>query len=131
MSLAACLAILAGGFLGGIGRHALAGLVGRRVRGDFPWGTMAVNVTGALVIGVVAGIARRPDSILSGDLVRDFLIFGLLGGYTTVSAFSLQTLHLMFEGHGAAAAGNVALSVTLCLLATAIGLWAVAAWHGL
>lgn len=130
MTLTAALAVVAGGFLGGIGRHALAGLVGRRVGGEFPWGTLAVNVSGALAIGLVAGIARLPGSILAGPLVQDFLIFGLLGGYTTVSAFSLRTLHLALEGHAAAAAGNVVLSVVLCLAATGIGLWAAAAAAG-
>lgn len=131
MTLTASLAVLAGGFLGGIGRHALAGLVGRRVGGSFPWGTLAVNVTGALAIGLVVGLARRPGSPLSGELVQDFLIFGLLGGYTTVSAFSLQTLHLMLEGRAASAAGNVALSAGLCLIATGVGLRVAAALPGL
>lgn len=130
MTLTGAIAVLAGGFLGGLGRHAVGGLVGRRFGEHLPWGTLAVNVSGALVIGLVAGLARRPAGVISGDLAHDFLIYGLLGGYTTVSAFSLQTVHLLLEGRTMAAAGYVGLSLALCLIATGIGLAAVAALPG-
>ena len=59
---------------------------------------------------------------LTGDY-REFLLSGLLGGYTTFSAFSLQTLALARDGHGGAALGNVVLSVTTCLVAVWAGFW--------
>ncbi|TIR97547.1 MAG: fluoride efflux transporter CrcB, partial [Mesorhizobium sp.] len=58
MSLAACALVLIGGFLGGVSRFFLSGLVGRSVGETFPWGTLVVNVSGALAIGAFAGAAR-------------------------------------------------------------------------
>lgn len=130
MTLTGSLIVLAGGFAGGLGRHLVGGAVGRRFGEHLPWGTLAVNLSGALLIGLVAGMARLPGGVLASDLVRDFLIYGLLGGYTTVSAFSLQTVHLFLEGRTMAAAGYVGLSVAGCLMATGIGLAAVALLAG-
>lgn len=125
MTLTHMLLVLAGGFVGGLGRHVVGGAIGRRVGEHLPWGTLAVNLSGALAIGLVVGLGRLPGSVVGTELVRDFLIFGLLGGYTTVSAFSLQTVNLLLEGRTLAATGYVAMSVAGCLLATFIGLAAV------
>ncbi|CDX56326.1 Protein CrcB homolog 4 [Mesorhizobium plurifarium] len=125
MTLAACALVLIGGFLGGVSRFFLSGVVGRGVGETFPWGTLAVNVSGALAIGAFAGAARSVGGIFASDLVRDLVVVGLFGGYTTVSSFCLQTLNLGLDGEGRLAAFNVVASAALCVLFVALGFWAV------
>ncbi|TIQ34432.1 MAG: fluoride efflux transporter CrcB [Mesorhizobium sp.] len=125
MTLAACVLVLIGGFLGGISRFFLSGLVGRSVGETFPWGTLAVNVSGALAIGAFAGAARAVGGVFSAELVRDLIVVGLFGGYTTVSSFCLQTLNLALDGERRLAVFNVVASAALCVLAVALGFWAV------
>jgi len=125
MTLAACALVLIGGFLAGIFRFFLSGVVGRRVGETFPWGTLAVNVSGALAIGAFAGAARAVGGVFASDLVRDLIVVGLFGGYTTVSSFCLQTLNLALDGEGRFAAFNVVASSVLCVLFVALGFWAV------
>ncbi|RWD63918.1 MAG: fluoride efflux transporter CrcB [Mesorhizobium sp.] len=127
MTLAACALVLIGGFFGGICRFFLSGLVGRSVGETFPWGTLAVNVSGALAIGALAGAARSVGGIFSAELVRDLIVVGLFGGYTTVSSFCLQTLNLALDGERRLAAFNAVASAALCVLAVALGFWAVVA----
>lgn len=109
-----------GSAVGGMARFFLSGFVGRRIGETFPWGTMAVNFTGAFAIGLIAGAA-------DGRLLFDkpaawaLVVTGFLGSYTTVSSFSLQTLALARDGDLLRAGGNVALSVVLCLCAVAAG----------
>lgn len=128
MNLAACFLVLVGGFLGGVSRFALSGIVGRRIGETFPWGTLAVNVSGAFLIGVAAGLARWSGGIFAGELFRDFAVVGLLGGYTTVSSFCLQTLNLALAGERRPAVLNIILSAGLCVAAVAFGFWAVKQW---
>lgn len=111
----------AGGFLGTIARYlvssAIAGVVGE----TFPWGTVVVNVTGCFVIGVLA-IATGPDGrIVVAPDIRQFLLIGICGGYTTFSSFSLQTLNLLRAGDVMGAMGNVLVSVVACMLAVWAG----------
>lgn len=127
MTLAACALVLIGGFFGGICRFFLSGLVGRSVGETFPWGTLAVNVSGALAIGAFAGAAWSVGGIFSAELVRDLIVVGLFGGYTTVSSFCLQTLNLALDGEQRLAAFNAVASAALCVLAVALGFWAVVA----
>ncbi|HRJ48748.1 MAG TPA: CrcB family protein [Opitutaceae bacterium] len=110
----------AGSALGGLARHLFGGWVDRRTGGGFPFGTLAVNVSGALVIGLVAGV--RLEAAADAVMVRQFLMYGLLGGYTTVSTFSLNTLSLLQTGAWPRAAANVAGSFFLCLGAVWLGL---------
>ncbi|MEA2868459.1 MAG: fluoride exporter, partial [Bradyrhizobium sp.] len=91
MTLEGCALVLLGGFFGGISRFFISGFVGRRIGETFPWGTLIVNVSGAFVIGILAGLARSRGGIFSGELFRDLVFVGILGGYTTVSSFCLQT----------------------------------------
>jgi len=89
----------------------------------FPLGTLAVNVAGSLVIGVLAALAM-PEGKMSSEgraFVTQFLMVGVCGGFTTFSSFSLQTLNLIREREWLYAGGNVLLSVALCLLATWLG----------
>lgn len=110
-----------GSALGGIGRYWCSGAVARLFGETFPWGTIAVNVVGSLAIGFIAALMPPDGRILATPGARDFLMVGLLGGYTTFSAFSLQTLSLAREGHWLAALTNVLLSVFLCLIAVWLG----------
>jgi CrcB protein len=111
-----------GGALGGVARFWLSGLVARRLGEAFPWGTLAVNVTGSAALGTLAAVALDPadDTVLRLPLWL-MLAVGVLGSYTTVSSFTLQTLALARAGERWSALANVALSVTLCLGAATLG----------
>ena len=102
-------------------RYWCSGVVVRLFGEAFPWGTILVNVVGSLIIGFVATLMPPDSRLLALPDARDFLMIGVLGGYTTFSAFSLQTLSLAREGHWAPAAINVFLSVSLCLIAVWLG----------
>ncbi len=111
----ASLAVALGGALGSLARYWSGLLVTAWVGPTFPWATLLINVVGSMVIGVFAGLP-------AGDLARLFVMVGLCGGFTTFSAFSLQTLTLFRDGDAWGGVLNVALSVLLCLLAVALGL---------
>ncbi|HMJ92150.1 MAG TPA: fluoride efflux transporter CrcB [Candidatus Acidoferrum sp.] len=121
--------IAAGGALGSVARFWISGLVLDRFGRAFPWGTLVVNVTGSFVIGVLAGFAGEHARIgpAARVFVMQFLMVGVCGGYTTFSAFSLQTLNLLHEGRWTIGLGNVVLSVVLCVAAVWCG-WAVGQW---
>ena len=110
-----------GSALGGVGRFWCSGLVARLAGESFPWGTILVNVAGSLIIGFVATMSGPDGKLLLGSETRQFIMVGLCGGFTTFSAFSLQTMALMRTGAWLAAAGNVLGSVLLCLLAVWLG----------
>lgn len=117
------LAIACGGALGAVARYAMAGAVQKAVGGAFPWGTLAVNVLGALLMGGVVESAARLWSMPS-DL-RLFLTTGLLGGFTTFSAFSLETGLMLERGDWGTAIAYVMASVVLTVLFLFCGMWAV------
>jgi CrcB protein len=113
------LAIAAGGAVGSLlrywvstGAHALLG------RG-FPYGTLTVNVLGSLMMGFL--YVWLLDRVVTGPVVRAFLLIGLLGGFTTFSTFSIESLNLIEAGHVLKALGNVLLSVTVCITAAGLG----------
>jgi fluoride exporter len=114
--MTAYLYIAAGGALGSIGRYWMASTIDGRFNTAFPHGTVAVNILGCFIIGMLAGMQGLSANI------RLFLMVGLCGGFTTFSAFSLQTLTFMRDGLLLRAGSNVLLSVMLCLLATWAGL---------
>lgn len=101
-------------------RYWVSTLVAARAGETFPWGTVVVNVTGSLAIGLLAGLDSSGRVPLSFEW-RSFLMVGVLGGFTTFSAFSLQTLQRLQEGDWWRAGANVLLSVGLCLGAAALG----------
>ncbi len=111
--------VAAGSGLGGVARFLVSGIVARRVGETFPWGTLIVNVTGAFMIGGLAAVAAGGLFSLPGSW--PFAVVGLIGSYTTVSSFSLQTLALARNGEHWRAAWNVLASLTLCLSAVALG----------
>jgi CrcB protein len=111
----------AGGALGAMARFAVSGYVARRYGDTFPLGTILVNVTGCLLIGLIAASTNVEGRLMMGPLWRQFMMVGILGGYTTFSSFSLQTLNLAREGEWLYSALNAILSLILCLLAVWIG----------
>ena len=87
----------------------------------FPWGTLLVNITGSLMIGFFATLTGTDGRSSARSTVRQFVMIGLCGGYTTFSSFSLQTLNLANDGEWLQAGGNIIGSVVLCLLAVWLG----------
>ena len=115
------LVIAIGGALGSVGRYALSGAVQTLSGGTFPLGTMIVNISGALAIGFIAMLTGPDGRVIVASPVRQFLMIGICGGYTTFSSFSLETLNLMRDGQWMAAAANAIGSVILCLAAVWAG----------
>ena len=116
-----CLWVAIGSALGGVGRFALSVLIAERVAGVFPWATLIVNVSGSFVIGLFATLTGPDGRLLAGTTARQFVMVGLCGGYTTFSAFSLQTLDLARNGDWPRVAAYILASVLLCLLAVWLG----------
>jgi CrcB protein len=113
--------IALGSALGGALRYWCSGLVARWVGETFPWGTIAVNVAGSLLIGLFATLSAPDGRLFVGATARQFVMFGVLGGFTTFSSFSLQTLALAQNGEWLRAAANIVGSVALCLLGVWLG----------
>ena len=110
-----------GSALGGMGRYWLSGLIADRYGAAFPWGTIVVNVSGSFLIGLIGALTESGGRLLAPPAAREFLMLGMLGGYTTFSSFSLQTLNLAREGQWFYASANIGLSVVLCLAAVWLG----------
>jgi|SRR5688572_27626553 fluoride exporter len=113
------LAIGTGSFIGGILRYLISQFMLVRFPSAFPFGTFSVNIIGCLLIGVVFGLTEK------GSLPSEWKLFlatGLLGGFTTFSAFSNETVTLLRDGQIGYALAYVASSVLLGLLATFIGI---------
>ena len=110
-----------GSALGGLARYWVSGLVASHYGETFPWGTIVVNVTGCFVIGFFATLSGPDGRLLAPSSVRQFVMTGICGGYTTFSSFALQTLNLARDGEWSGAGANVALSMVLCLLAVYAG----------
>jgi fluoride exporter len=113
--------VAVGGALGTSGRYWLSGVVARLIGETFPWGTLIINVTGSFIIGFFATLTGPDGRVFVGSSVRQFVMIGICGGYTTFSSFSLQTLNLMNDGEWLRAGGNIGLSVILCLIAVWAG----------
>jgi CrcB protein len=130
-SLLTLLLIAWGGAIGGVGRFWISGLVARRFGETFPWGTMTVNASGAACIGVLAALLLTPDQLAPTHFpIWAALAVGILGSYTTVSSFSLQTLALLRAGEVSRAVMNVLGSLFLCLSAAAAGFALATYWIG-
>jgi fluoride exporter len=109
-----------GGALGSIARHGLNQWVLSRPTGGFPLGIFVINILGSVAIGVIAGAAASGRWTTSPE-ARAFLMVGVLGGFTTFSSFSLDTLTLIRSGQAGYAIVNVAGQVVLSLLGVAAG----------
>ncbi|HEX7121958.1 MAG TPA: fluoride efflux transporter CrcB [Gemmatimonadaceae bacterium] len=112
------LLIFFGAGLGGVARHAVGSWIHTAAGSGFPWGTLLVNVTGSLLLAgtyvLLEGMALAPEW-------HAFLGIGILGGYTTFSSFSYETLRLMQDGQWLRAWAYAAGSVMLCLMAAVLG----------
>lgn len=113
--------IVVGSAVGGLARYWLGGSIDAASGGTFPWGTLTVNVVGSLVIGVVAATTGPDGRFLVSPVARQTIMVGVLGGFTTFSSFSLQTLLLARQSEWLYAAANVGLSLILCLTAVWAG----------
>jgi CrcB protein len=118
------LLVMIGGAVGAALRWETSRLALRRLGPGFPWGTLAVNLIGALLMGVLA--ARMIEAGTHRPLWL-LLAVGLLGGFTTFSAFSLELFLMLQRGEATSAAGYAAASVLGSILLLAIGFWAVRA----
>ena len=116
------LAVAMGGSVGALGRAGIAATL--TTAGGFPWQTFAANTIGSLAIGVVWAALVKAEA---PPLWSAFLITGVLGGFTTFSTFSLETVQLFEQGPWQTALGYVALSVLSCVLGAGLGVWVVKA----
>jgi len=114
------LAIAGGGALGAVLRFGMSNAVYRILGREFPYGTLAVNVLGSLLMGFL--FVMLVERLAISAEWRAALLVGLLGAFTTFSTFSFETLALFESGEPVKAMTNIALSVFLCLAATWLGL---------
>src|SRR5687767_7133444 len=112
------LVIAGAGAVGSVARHLIGVAVQRASAVAFPLGTLAVNVAGSLLIGLFAGHFMNDET---RPLLKAALMVGFCGGFTTFSAFSLETIALMSAGAYTKAVGYIGASIAPCLLATAAG----------
>ena len=111
----------AGGFIGSIARYLLSGWVlHHTLGGKFPWSTFVVNVLGCLLIGVLSGMIERLEWFT--PQMRLLLLTGLLRGFTTFSAFGLETVFLLRRGEVLIAVAYALSSVAVCVTAVWVGL---------
>ena len=121
------LLIAIGSAIGGVARYWCSGLVAQKFGEVFPWGTLIVNVLGCFLIGILGALSEPEQRSYIGPDARQFLMIGVLGGFTTFSSFSLQTLQLLRDGQWWYAIANVLMSVLVCLIAVWLGFFVVAA----
>ena len=119
--MARLLMVCLGGFLGTGARYGLNGWVAHRFGESFPWGTLSVNVAGSFAAGMAFYLCGPDSPVIVSATTRQVLLAGLLGGFTTFSSFSIQTLSLVKDHQLAAVVGNVIGSVALGLLAAVAG----------
>ena len=105
--------IAIGSAIGGVLRFLCSGLIAERIGETFPWGTLAVNVSGSWVIGFFFTLTEPDGRLLVGTAARQFVMVGICGGFTTFSSFSLQTLTLARDGDWLRASANIVLSIVL------------------
>ena len=110
-----------GSGIGGAARYWVTTTIERNLSSNFPWGTLMVNFLGSLLIGVFVALAITEGRLGEGAVGRQVIVIGIFGGFTTFSAFSLQTLTLLQSGNIATAAMNVFASVGLCILGVWVG----------
>ncbi len=114
-------AVACGGALGAMGRHLISGQVMRWAGSGFPWGTLIVNVMGSFILGaLVEYMALRWSTTQE---MRGFLVVGVLGGFTTFSAFSLDAVLLLERGSLGPAFAYIAGNLVLSICGLIAGLW--------
>lgn len=113
--------IAVGGALATMARYWVNLVFTARFGEAMPWGTIFINISGSLVIGLFAALTETGGRLPVSPEVRNFMLVGLCGGYTTFSSFSLQTLTLIQTGEPGRALANVLISVTACIFAVWLG----------
>ncbi len=113
------LAVMTGGAVGASLRYLVSGLVYQRLGTSFPYGTLAVNVVGCFLIGLVMSVTE--DRFIINQNFRLFLTVGMFGGFTTFSTYSYESLVLLRDGQGVYAMMNLAGSVVAGLAAVYVG----------
>ena len=116
------LLIGSGGFAGSVLRYMLSQVIQNKFLSSFPYGTMSVNIIGSLLIGVVYGLVEKGN--LSPE-ARLFLATGILGGFTTFSAFTMDALNLLQEGLWLESVSYVLVSVVLGVVAAFMGIFII------
>ena len=116
------LAIAAGGAIGALLRYWTSTAVHNRLGTGFPYGTLTVNVAGSLLMGFL--YIWLIDRLAVGPALRAFLLIGVLGAFTTFSTFSMETLNLLESGQPGRALANILVSVTVCIIAAGLGVFA-------
>jgi CrcB protein len=111
-----------GSALGGLARYWLVLATFPLFGPVFPWATVLINVLGSFVIGLFGALTMEGRWAVPAE-IRAFVMVGLCGGFTTFSAFSLQTLELLQKGRVELALANIGVSVLLCLGAVTLGYW--------
>ncbi|WP_181919278.1 CrcB family protein [Alkalilimnicola ehrlichii] len=124
------LAVFVGSALGGGARYGVISIANRWLGERFPWGTLVVNVSGAILIGLLVSLTTDGAPLTELEQAKWLLIVGVCGSYTTVSSFSLQTLNLAVKQRLLTAATNVLVSVALCLGGVWLGLFIGNGWVG-
>ena len=116
------LLIGSGGFVGSVFRYLLSQTIHNKFLSAFPFGTMSVNIIGSLLIGVVYGLVEKGN--ISPE-ARLFLATGILGGFTTFSAFTMDALKLLQDGLWLESISYILLSVVLGVAATFLGIFLI------
>jgi len=112
-----------GGALGSMARFGV-GMAAAQAWGDaFPWGTLLINIAGSFVIGFFGTLTAQAGPMPAPQGLRVFVMVGICGGFTTFSAFSLQTLELLQAGEAIRAGLYIVFSVVLCLIGVFLGYW--------
>ncbi len=122
----AFIAVFFGGAIGAVFRYWLSLLVHAGLGSGFPYGTLTVNVIGSLAIGFADVFLNI--KFQTNDHIRLFLIVGMLGGFTTFSSFSIETVNLIHSGLIVKAVLNVMISLISCVVAVFIGIEAAKYW---
>ncbi len=112
--------VFVGGGIGAVARYYLSGAVYRWLPADFPYGSLIVNIVGCFTIGVL--MTSLEERFLVNPSLRIFLTIGILGGFTTFSSFSYETITLFRDGELFLGTVNTAASLFGCLAATILGM---------
>jgi len=115
------IAVAIGGAIGAMSRYAISSHIARMMGSGFPWGTLAVNLIGSFLMGLLAPLLL---SRISSPEIRGFITVGVLGSLTTFSTFSMETVVLYQRGDTALAALNIGVSVAACIAGLIVGLQA-------
>lgn len=115
------ISVALGSIVGGVARYLASVLFMSQFGGGFPWGTLFVNVTGSFIIGFYAALTGPDGRLLVSPRQRQFVMVGICGGYTTFSAFSLETFRLVQSGDVRTATVYIFVSVITWITSVWIG----------